>query len=238
MTDANNNRTYTISDNVVRVRERIAEAAQRSGRRAEEITLIAVTKTQPVERILEAIAAGVQDFGENYVQEARAKIPAVQEEVKEPAHWHLIGGLQTNKAKYSVELFTLIHSVDSYQLAQELDKRAAKQGKIQSVLIQVNLSGAEQRSGILPEAMPELAEQIAGLPHLSLRGMMGVAPLTETAEAARPHFRTLYQLWETLPAPQRQVLSMGMSGDFEIAVEEGATHVRIGTALFGPRKPA
>jgi PLP dependent protein len=227
--------TPSLQDNVDRVRERIAFAAERSGRRIEEITLIAVTKTVTAARIEEAIAAGLTEFGENYVQEARAKIPEILVPAPEIT-WHFIGHLQSNKAKYSVELFSLIHSVDNYQLAQEIGKQASKRGKTQTVLLEVNLSDDKDRAGAAPEAVSALAEQTVTIPGITLRGLMGIAPRTENAEGTRPHFARLRRLWEELPIGNRQILSMGMSGDYEIAVEEGATHLRIGTALFGRRQ--
>lgn len=224
-----------IAENVAAVRARIADAALRAGRRAEDIRLVAVTKRVTPERVAEAVAAGVAEFGENYVQEAREKIPALAILTGQALVWHLIGHLQSNKAKYSVELFSLIHSVDNYQLAQELGKQAVKKGKIQEVLVEVNLAGGENRAGVLPGEALKLAEQVATIEGLALQGFMGMAPFGENAEAARPHFNRLRVLWEQLPAESGKVLSMGMSGDFEIAVEEGATLVRVGTALFGPR---
>jgi pyridoxal phosphate enzyme (YggS family) len=224
-----------IAANLASVQERLARAAERSRRRPEDVTLIAVTKTVEASRVREAMAAGLRDFGENYIQEARAKIPEVAE-VPDTIFWHFIGHLQSNKAKYSVELFSLIHSVDNYQLAQEIDKHASKRGKTQAVLLEVNLSGDPERAGVAPEMLLPLVEKITALPGIYLRGLMGMAPLTGEAEGARPHFVRLRRLWESLPEENRQILSMGMSGDFEIAVEEGATHVRIGTALFGRRQ--
>lgn len=230
--------SYTVAQNVQTVRERMVKAAERAGRPPGDVRLIAVTKTQSAERVHEAIRAGVQDFGENYIQEARTKIASVQEDITDPVHWHLIGHLQNNKAKYCIELFDLVQSLDNTGLAHELSRQAVKRGQTQSVLIEVNLSGEAQRAGVAPEALPDLVEQTQSLPGLHLVGLMGMAPVTETVEATRPHFRRLYRLWETLPAENRCILSMGMSGDFEVAIEEGATHVRIGTALFGRRQPA
>jgi PLP dependent protein len=228
--------SFTVAENVPRVRERMANAARRAGRSSESVRLIAVTKTQPAERVAEAAAAGVTDFGENYVQEARAKVPEVAVLTDEPIRWHLIGQLQSNKAKYCVGLFASVQSVDSISLTEELARQAAKRGQTQAILLEVNLSGEARRGGVAPDALPELVERVRGLPALRLEGLMGMAPVTETVEATRPHFRRLYRLWETLPDENRRVLSMGMSGDFEVAIEEGATHVRIGTALFGRRQ--
>jgi PLP dependent protein len=229
--------TLIIAANVRHIRERMASAASRAGRPPEEITLIAVTKTHGTELVRAAMDAGVTDFGENYIQEARAKISEVEGFAENPINWHFIGHLQSNKAKYCVELFSLVQTVDNYQLAQELSKHAAKRNKTQEILIEVNLSGQPQRAGVLPEDLPALMDRIGELPNLTLQGLMGMPPQTDTAEEARPFFRSLYQFWETLPEKNRQILSMGMSGDFEVAIEEGATHVRIGTALFGQRTP-
>jgi PLP dependent protein len=247
--------TPNIAAKVAAVQERIAAAAGRVGRRPEDITLVAVTKTVETARIRQGIAAGLTVFGENYVQEARAKIPAVASphvvarlerrraglpenpaEVADKISWHLIGHLQSNKAKYSVELFSLIHSVDNYQLAQEIGKQASKRGKTQAILLEVNLSGNPDRAGVAPEQALTLAEQMANIPGVQLQGLMGIPPLTDEAEGARPYFAQLRHLWKELPEENRQILSMGMSGDFEIAIEEGTTHVRIGTALFGRRQ--
>lgn len=224
-----------IAANVARVRARIADAARRSGRAPTSVRLVAVTKTVDAARVAEAIAAGVQDLGENYVQEARAKIPATAALTSAPICWHLIGHLQSNKAKYSVDLFSLIHSVDNYQLAQELGKHASKRGKILPVLVEVNLARDPERAGIPPSEALSLAEAVATTPGLALQGMMGMAPFGEQAEEARPYFAHLRGLFERLPETNRVILSMGMTGDFEVAIEEGATLVRIGTALFGQR---
>ena len=229
-----------IAENFARVRERISQASFRAGRREAEVCLIAVTKTVEPERVFAAIQAGATHLGENYVQEARAKIPEVNAAVT-AAHgtlpeWHLIGHLQSNKARYSVGLFSLIQSVDSMILVQEISKQAVKRNEIQSILVEVNLAGDAGRAGVAVGEAHVLAEQIALLPNISLRGLMGIAPATTSPEEARPSFRTLYQLWEQLPTTNRHILSMGMSNDFETAIEEGATHVRIGTALFGARK--
>jgi pyridoxal phosphate enzyme (YggS family) len=227
--------TDTIASNLAAVRERIARAAARAGRAPESVRLVAVTKTVEPARVQAAVAAGVLELGENYVQEARAKVPEVSPPEDAGLIWHMIGHLQSNKAKYSVGLFSLIQSVDNYQLAQELGKQATKKGKSQPVLIEVNLAGAEHRAGVLPAALPDLVKGVLAVPGLELQGLMGMAPAGGDPEAARPHFRRLRGCWEALPGPNRRVLSMGMSADFEVAIEEGATLVRIGTALFGRR---
>lgn len=223
--------TSDIAANVAAVRARIAAATKRAGRPTDSVRLLAVTKMQPAARVAAVVAAGVSDLGENYVQEARDKIPLVPF----APTWHLVGHLQRNKANISVELFSLIHSVDKYQLAQELGKHASKKGETQNVLVEVNLVGDPTRPGVTSEGALALAEQVAGTPGLNLHGMMGMAPFDPDPELARPYFARLRALWEQLPEVNRQTLSMGMSGDFEVAVEEGATLVRIGTALFGAR---
>ena len=227
-----------FQNRLAQVRERIATAAQRTARDPKEIRLVAVTKRVSAVRVAAACRAGIADFGENYVQEAREKIPATEHLLAPDAprpEWHLIGHLQSNKAKYSVELFSLIQSVDNYQLTQEIAKQAAKREKIQSVLLEVNLARDPSRAGIAPEDTLTLAEKVIALPSLSLGGMMGMAPYSSDPEASRPFFQELRRLYEQLPEANRQILSMGMSGDFPIAIEEGATLVRIGAALFGER---
>lgn len=226
----------TIADNLKSIQERISKAALRAGRDPAAIRLVAVSKTVSAESIQEAIAAGVTILGENYVQEARNKIARVGSQVA----WHFIGHLQSNKTRYAVELFSMIHSVDRLSLAEALDKEASKQGKILPVLIQVNISGEESKSGIDPQGTLQLLERIAGLEHLSVQGLMTMPPWFEDPEDARPYFIALRKLREELsrekiPGVSIQELSMGMSGDFEVAIEEGATLVRIGTAIFGPR---
>jgi pyridoxal phosphate enzyme (YggS family) len=216
-----------------KVQAQIAEAATRAGRNASEIELVAVSKTQTVEVILDAMRAGLTIFGENKVQEAARKIAEL-----ERGSWRLIGHLQTNKAKLAVQIFDSIDSVDRLELAQEIDLRAAAFGKTQNVLLQVNVAGESSKFGCTPEAARALAEEINGLPRLTLRGLMTIAPYAEEAERSRPQFARLRELRDTLEHDtglRLPVLSMGMSGDFAIAVEEGSTNVRIGTALFGPR---
>lgn len=223
-----------IEKNLSRVRERMEHAATKVGRDPREIKLMAVTKTVTVERIQEAIVAGVTIFGENYVQEARSKI----EEIGQAGiQWHLIGHLQTNKARYAVRLFDLIHSVDGITVARELDKRAAAEGKIVDCLIEVNLSQENSKFGISKERAPELAHELRDLKNISLKGLMTMPPYADDPEAARPYFTALRKLKEEIerdgiPLPE---LSMGMSTDFAVAIEEGATIVRIGRAIFGER---
>jgi hypothetical protein len=216
-----------------KVQEKIAAAASRAKRDPAEIELIAVSKTQTVENIREAMRAGIHTFGENKVQEAARKIAEL-----ERGSWHLIGHLQINKAKVAVQIFDSIDSVDRLELAQEIDTRVETVGKTQNVLLQVNVAGESTKFGCSPDAARSLAESINNLPRLCLRGLMTIAPFAEEPEPSRPHFAALRDLRDTLEREtglQLPVLSMGMSGDFAVAIEEGSTSVRIGTALFGPR---
>ncbi len=221
-----------IATNVARVRARIAEAAARGGRRPEDVLLVAVTKTVGVDRIRDAVACGLRVFGENRVQEAREKVREV-----DGVSWHLVGSLQRNKVREALRLFDLIHSVDSLPLAEEISRRAsAASGRPAEVLIQVNISGEPQKHGVAPEAVGELLARAIRLPGLRIRGLMGIAPIVPRAEDARPFFRRLRdlrdRLRDALPEAQLEHLSMGMTDDFEVAVEEGSTMVRIGRALF------
>jgi pyridoxal phosphate enzyme (YggS family) len=225
-----------IIENLIRVRATIAAAAEKSGRRPEDIRLVAVTKTVPPEKINQAVAAGVTDLGENYLQEALAKQPLVTG----PVNWHFIGHLQRNKAEKALQSFSLIQSVDSLRLAQELDRRAKQLGREVEILLQVNTSGEESKSGVAPEQAEELVETIAGLGSLKLQGLMTIGRLEPDPEAARGEFRSLAELFRRLgerdlPRVTMRWLSMGMSHDFEAAILEGANLVRIGRGIFGPR---
>lgn len=233
-----------ISATVADVRRRIAAACARVGRDSAAVTLIGVTKTVSVDRIGEATAAGLTVFGENRVQEAAAKIEALRQTpgASRAAEWHLIGTLQRNKVRQAVELFDLVHSVESVELAQALERHACAIGKRQAVLIQVNVTGEATKHGVAFDRAEEVAGAVAAMPGLSLRGLMTMAALGATPEATRAAFRQLRQIGEQLArrgvwAAAEPALSMGMSDDFEIAVEEGATMVRIGRALFGERGP-
>lgn len=208
------------------VRERIADAARRSGRSSEDIRLICVTKSVGLGEIREAIAAGVTDFGENRVQEATPKIQAVAQGVT----WHMIGHLQRNKARAAIGLFEWIHSVDDVALAQAVDRHAAGAGRTVPILLEVNTSGEGTKHGVAPEAAGALLEAIRPLRHVEVRGLMTMAPLVRDPEEARPYFRRLREVADRF---RLRELSMGMSQDFEAAIEEGATMVRIGTAIFG-----
>ena len=224
----------TIRDNLLKVRERIERAAQKAGRDPKEIKLVAVSKTVEVDRIKEAIEAGVSILGENYVQEAQEKIEALGK----PVSWHFIGHLQSNKAKYAVRLFDVIHSIDSIPLAEELNRRAEQPDRVIRVMIEVNLSKEATKFGTDEERVLNLARRIQNLDHLSLEGLMTMPPYFDSPEMSRPYYVALRELKDRMVKegiPLKE-LSMGMSNDFEIAVEEGATYVRVGTAIFGPRK--
>lgn len=229
--------TTSIRENLLQVQEHILSAAQRAGRRPEEITLIAVSKTHPAEAIREAYAAGLQHFGENRVQEWEGKQSGIQ---GLSATWHLIGHLQSNKAAKAAKLFQSIDSVDNFVLAQRLNRARSETvaaAKLR-VLIEVHIAKEEAKSGAEVEELPVLGDQIAALPMLDLAGLMCIPPFAEDAEEARPYFRRLRELRDSLAKQigrELPVLSMGMSHDFEVAIEEGATEVRVGTALFGAR---
>lgn len=215
-----------ISERLARVEERIHHACARAGRKREEITLVAVTKVFPAEVIRAGYEAGLREFGENYVQEFAAKRPALED--LHEARFHLVGHLQSNKAKPAARIFHVIQTVDTPKLARRLNEY----GRDLEVMIEVKLSEEETKGGAPPEAVPELAEAIRSYHHLRLTGLMTMPPFFEDPETARPYFIRLREMAERLGLP---CLSMGMSNDFEVAIEEGATHVRIGTALFGPR---
>jgi PLP dependent protein len=227
----------TVAKNLTAVKERIAKAAARTGRDPGTVTLVAVTKTVPVERIREAIDAGHHVFGENRVQEAQAKIQVLG---RGDVQWHLIGHLQRNKVKFACDLFDRIHSVDSFPLAQEIDNRAARQGRVMPILIQVNIGDESTKSGVPLGDTLALVQAVAKLPHVAIKGLMCIPPAVDVPEHARLFFSQLRILAERIaqehiPDVAMAELSMGMSHDFEVAVEEGATIVRVGSAIFGPR---
>jgi hypothetical protein len=230
--------TETISANLRRVGECIARAAYRANRDPAEVTLVAVSKTQPADAIRAAYEAGVRHFGENRVQEWETKRPLLEDL---PATWHLIGHLQSNKVPRAVRLFSRVDSVDSIALATRIDRCAVGNNAAVPILIEVRMDPAPTKEGVSPENIHEIADAILSLPRLQLLGLMCVPPQFAEADQVRPYFRGLRQLRDTLvrhygiALPE---LSMGMSHDFEIAIEEGATHVRIGTAIFGRRPPA
>ncbi|MGB8011243.1 MAG: YggS family pyridoxal phosphate-dependent enzyme [Terriglobales bacterium] len=235
--------SVSIAENIARVRERIAAAARRAGRNADEITLMGVSKTFPVASIREAYAAGLRIFGENRVQEFASKVEALRDlpDVK----WHLIGHLQTNKAAKAAELFDAVDSLDSVRLAEKLNAAAEAAGKTVPVLVEINVGGEDAKTGIAP-ASDELERILIGAPqwkNLAIRGLMTVPPYTEDSEGSRPYFRQLREIRNSiarraLPSINVAVLSMGMSHDFEVAIEEGSACVRVGTAIFGERARA
>ena len=224
----------TFAENLNSIRQRIAAACARAGRDPGDITLLAVSKTHPPESIRAAVEAGQLLFGENKIQEARAKIPLSPGR----ARWHFIGHLQSNKVRDAVDLFEMIQGVDSLAIAREISKRAAQAAKTMPVLIEVNVAGEGSKFGYRPELLLAELHELDALPKIEIHGLMAIPPFTPAPEQARPYFRRLRELKGAgeqrlgVPLPQ---LSMGMSGDFEVAIEEGATLVRIGTALFGAR---
>ena len=226
-----------IAENLLRIRERITRAAGRAGRREEEITLVGVSKTFPAEAIREAFAAGVRHFGENRVQEWEGKRAGVTDL---RAEWHLVGHLQSNKAARAAGIFDCVDSVDSFGLAERLDRARGEMpgAKPVRVLLEARLAPEETKSGVEPENLPELAKRVIALPHLELAGLMCIPPAGENTEASRAYFARLREFRDGLVRRLGRalpVLSMGMSHDFEVAIEEGATEVRVGTALFGAR---
>ena len=228
-----------IGKNLKTVKDKIAQAALRAGRNPQDVQLVAVSKTVSGESIKQAIEAGVTIVGENYIQEAREKIGELGTAVR----WDFIGHLQSNKVSYAIDLFEVIHSVDRLSLAQEISTRAVKKGKTVRILVQVNISGEGAKSGIDTGGVNALVSHIASLPNLSLEGLMTMPPYLTDPEKSRPYFVALRKLRDTLMAEQGnrinlKELSMGMSGDFEVAIEEGATLVRVGTAIFGERSYA
>ena len=225
-----------IARNWDAVQARVGDAATRAGRSPDEITVVVVTKTRSAEEVAAALRAGVTDVGENRVQEAASK----RSDVPGPARWHLVGQLQRNKVGKAVDVFDVVQSVDNERLAEALARRATGSGRTIEILLQVNTSGAAGQGGVEPESLAALAESVSALDHLDLRGLMTIAAHSDDTESVRRCFRRLRELGEQLRdnsslATDLGVLSMGMSGDFELAIEEGATMVRIGSAIFGPR---
>ncbi len=226
-----------VKKRIENIKDRINNSAVRCRRDPKSIRLVAVSKTVSADRIKTAIDAGIDILGENYIQEARTKFNAL---AAYPVSWHFIGHLQTNKAKYAVRLFDLIHSVDSLKLARELDKQAKKVNKIQEILIQINIGNEPSKSGADIENTSNLIREVSCLQHLSVKGLMIMPPYFTDPEKVRPYFSALRDLrdriHQTVPGVDLHELSMGLSNDFEVAIEEGATLVRIGTAIFGERK--
>ncbi len=228
-----------LLENASAVFKKMSHAAMRAGRRPEDVRLVAVTKTVGIDEIRKAADIGLRVFGENKIQEAKEKIANLKFEISNSnIEWHLIGHLQRNKAKYAVGLFELIHSLDSEELAVDLNKEAEKAGKIQRVLIQVKLSSEEAKSGIPEQQLPLLVEKVTRLENLKLEGLMTIPPFFDEPEPTRPFFKRLRELREGLEEKGYVLpeLSMGMSNDYEVAIQEGATLVRIGTAIFGERR--
>ncbi len=228
----------SIAERLDQVRQRIRETAMGCGREPSSIRLVAVTKTVSPDQIRPALAAGADILGENYIQEALKKMDAL---AQERVSWHFIGHLQSNKAKYAVRGFDLIHSVDSLKLALELNKQAEKINKVQDILVQVNISLEPTKSGVAEADALSLIQQISPLEHIAVKGLMTMPPFFDAPEKVRPYFKALADLKErikaqSIPGVQMNELSMGMTGDFEAAISEGATLVRIGTAIFGKRQ--
>ena len=226
-----------LKDRLQQIHQRIDQAATRCKRSAGSIRLISVSKTMPADVVKEAIAAGVTDLGENYIQEAREKVNVL---ATSEVSWHFIGHLQSNKAKYAVRLFDLIHSVDSFKLAKELNKNAQKIDKVQAVLVQVNVAKEESKSGVYVDETIELVKQLSRLENISVKGLMTMPPYFHAPDKVRPFFAALRELRDRIRKEGianigMDELSMGMTGDFEAAIEEGATMVRVGTAIFGER---
>jgi pyridoxal phosphate enzyme (YggS family) len=225
-----------IKENLAEVERRISEAAARCGRKRDEITLVAVSKTKPVSMIEEAMGAGVLDFGENKPQELRDKYGLLPGNLR----WHMIGNLQRNKVKYIIDKAVMIHSVGSLELAETIEREAEKHQLVMPILLEVNMAREASKGGVMPEDAQRLAAEVAKFPHLSVRGLMTIAPMVERAEENRVHFRNLRNL--SIDISSKNIdnvamceLSMGMTGDYEIAVEEGATLIRVGTGIFGER---
>ncbi|MCR5398783.1 MAG: YggS family pyridoxal phosphate-dependent enzyme [Lachnospiraceae bacterium] len=225
-----------IKENLSIVKKNIDEAVKRGGRTKEEVNLIAVSKTKPIEMLKEAYDLGIRDFGENKVQEIMDKYDKLPSDIR----WHMIGHLQTNKVKYIADKVYLIHSVDSLKLAGEISRQAVKVGRVIPILIEVNVAGEESKFGIRPDECESLIREIAGLPGITIRGLMTIAPYVDDPEENRAYFAQLKQLSvditnKNIDNTSMSVLSMGMTGDYTVAIEEGAYYVRVGTGLFGER---
>lgn len=228
-----------LKDQLQEVEKRIQAACDRAGRKREEVTLIAVSKTKPVETLQEAYDLGVRIFGENKVQELTAKYEALPKDI----HWHMIGHLQTNKVKYIIDKAELIHSVDSLKLAETIEKEAAKHDLIADILVEVNVAEEESKFGMKMEEVIPFVEKVSAFPHVRVRGLMTIAPFVEDPEENRSIFADLHKLYIDIKKKNHDndtvsVLSMGMSNDYEVAIEEGATMVRVGTGIFGARNYA
>lgn len=225
-----------VTENLKKVHENIVRACEKAGRDPKEVTLISVSKTKPLPMLEEAYAAGSRDFGENKVQEITEKYPCLPEDIR----WHMIGHLQRNKVKYIIDKVFLIHSVDSLRLAQEISNQAGKKQVIADILIEVNIAGEESKFGISREETLRLVEEISKLPHIHIKGLMTIAPFVTNPEDNREYFREIRKLSvdierKNIDNVSMSVLSMGMTGDYMVAIEEGATMVRVGTGIFGER---
>lgn len=233
-----------VANAIRQVEQRISDACERTAffennhvrRKKEEVTLIAVSKTKPIPLLQEAYETGIRDFGENKVQEILNKYDAMPDDVR----WHLIGHLQTNKVKYIVDKVAMIHSLDSIHLAETIERECAKKDRIMPVLVQVNIAGEDTKFGLDPDTTEEFIRRAASFPHIQIQGLMTVAPIVEFPEENRVYFSKLYKLFldikkKNIDNVYMNILSMGMSGDFEVAIEEGATMVRVGTSIFGER---
>lgn len=225
-----------LSENLNQVEQKITESCKNSNRNREEVTLIAVSKTKPVETVKEAYDLGVRVFGENKVQELLDKYEALPKDI----HWHMIGHLQRNKVKYIIDKVDLIHSVDSIRLAETIEKEAAKKDLIVNILIEVNVAKEESKFGLMPEELDEFINRIADFSHIRVKGLMTIAPFVENSESNRAVFRSLRKLsvdidGKNIDNVNVSVLSMGMTNDYQVAIEEGATMVRVGTGIFGER---
>lgn len=243
-----------IQDNITKVLQNMESACKRSHRSIEEVTLIAVSKTKPIEMLREAYEAGIRDFGENKVQELCDKDESAKmfqfynqtnfenqlDNSSNEIHWHMIGHLQRNKVKYIVDKVKLIHSVDSLRLAEQIDVEARKKGVLVDILIEINIASEESKFGVKPSEAEALIREISGLSSIRVKGLMTVAPYTENAEENRPYFKKMHQLYvdikeKNIDNVTMKILSMGMTGDYEVAIEEGSTMVRVGTGIFGER---
>ena len=225
-----------VVENLAKVEKKVCAACERAGRRRDEVTLIAVSKTKPVSMIEELLPGGTRDFGENKVQELCEKYEQLPKDIR----WHLIGHLQRNKVKYVVDKACLIHSVDSLRLAEAISAEGKKRGITVPVLIEVNVAGEESKFGVKPEEAEGLIREIAGMPSISVKGLMTIAPYVENPEENRIHFSNLRKLYvdiknKNIDNASMNILSMGMTGDYEVAIEEGATMIRVGTGIFGER---
>lgn len=231
-----------MQENIKDIEGRIQAACDRSGRNYSEVTLIAVSKTKPVSMIQEAYEFGMRHFGENKVQELVQKYDELQDHFKEAVYWHQIGHLQRNKVKYIIDKTVLIHSVDSLRLAEQIEEDAAKKDIVCDILIEVNIAGEDTKFGVAPFDVMSLITEILKLPHIRVRGLMTIAPNSQNPEKNREYFKNLRELYVDIKSKKADnkvnsfnILSMGMTGDFEIAIEEGATMVRVGTGIFGER---